>query len=580
MNSDTSETRSSVAANHWSFAGTERSLLPPLISRTFNPNCNPNIKLGIPEKIHSHGRPISLSELVCAIGIPSTKSDWLRRLMLVLVNSSLISVDRNESGEEELYFLTPSGRLLLKDHPFNIPSFAWFSFPELNRAGQFLSNSFHQSNSVPFQMAHGMSFWDFISKHDELNKGFQDRMISDSRLTISAVVNECSDIFQDLKSLVDVGVGSGTAARLIAETFPHVKCTVYDLPCVIETIPENTRVVVDSIGGDMFEYIPQLMLKVQIPEKIHSHGQPISLSELVSALGIPSTKSDCLRRLMLLLVHMDLVSIQKCENGEKDLYSLTLSGRILLKHHPFNLDPSWSWFSNPALNMAGQCLCGSFHQSNSTPFEMAHQMSLRDFLSKKDELNRQFNDLMASDSRLIMNAVVKECSDIFQGLKSLVDVGGGNGTAARLITEAFPHMKCTVYDLPHVIATIPESTHSIVDSIGGDMFQYIPPSDAIFLKSILHDWSDEDCVRILKRCKEAIPPKEDGGKVIIIDIVLGNEDDKSFELQLFFDITMMVLLGAKERTEGEWKTLFKEAGFSDYKIKRALGFRSIIELYP
>nr|DAD39712.1 TPA_asm: hypothetical protein HUJ06_014035 [Nelumbo nucifera] len=469
--------------------------------------------------------------------------------MLVLVNSSLISVDRNESGEEELYFLTPSGRLLLKDHPFNIPSFAWFSFPELNRAGQFLSNSFHQSNSVPFQMAHGMSFWDFISKHDELNKGFQDRMISDSRLTISAVVNECSDIFQDLKSLVDVGVGSGTAARLIAETFPHVKCTVYDLPCVIETIPENTRVVVDSIGGDMFEYIPQLMLKFQLGVLTdHSSVGPIfQIKPIVT---------------------------------EKDLYSLTLSGRILLKHHPFNLDPSWSWFSNPALNMAGQCLCGSFHQSNSTPFEMAHQMSLRDFLSKKDELNRQFNDLMASDSRLIMNAVVKECSDIFQGLKSLVDVGGGNGTAARLITEAFPHMKCTVYDLPHVIATIPESTHSIVDSIGGDMFQYIPPSDAIFLKSILHDWSDEDCVRILKRCKEAIPPKEDGGKVIIIDIVLGNEDDKSFELQLFFDITMMVLLGAKERTEGEWKTLFKEAGFSDYKIKRALGFRSIIELYP
>ena len=40
------------------------------------------------------------------------------------------------------------------------------------------------------------------------------------------------------------------------------------------------------------------------------------------------------------------------------------------------------------------------------------------------------------------------------------------------------------------------------------------------LQWILHDWSDENCVKILAKCKESIPSKEEGGKVIIIDMVV------------------------------------------------------------
>ncbi|KAH0639577.1 hypothetical protein KY290_036844 [Solanum tuberosum] len=68
--------------------------------------------------------------------------------------------------------------------------------------------------------------------------------------------------------------------------------------------------------------------------------------------------------------------------------------------------------------------------------------------------------------------------------------------------------------------------------VGGDMFKFIPSADAILLKWVLHDWSDEECIKILKKCKEAIPSKEKGGKVIIIDMVLMDSnlekgDDKS-----------------------------------------------------
>ncbi|KAL5730563.1 D-cysteine desulfhydrase [Ranunculus cassubicifolius] len=94
--------------------------------------------------------------------------------------------------------------------------------------------------------------------------------------------------------------------------------------------------------------------------------------------------------------------------------------------------------------------------------------------------------------------------------------------------------------------------------------------------------TDEECVKILKRCREAIPSKDDGGKVIIIDIVIDCEkgEFKSTESQLCFDILMMVVVTGKERSETEWEKLFQQAGFTSYKITHALGLRSIIEVFP
>ncbi|XLU64370.1 hypothetical protein S245_023579, partial [Arachis hypogaea] len=101
---------------------------------------------------------------------------------------------------------------------------------------------------------------------------------------------------------------------------------------------------------------------------------------------------------------------------------------------------------------------------------------------------------------------------------------------------------------------------------------------------ILHDWSDEECVKILKKCKEAIMQKS-RGKVIIIDMVVEDNDkkgyyDQSLETQLFFDMLMMMLVSGKERNKIEWSKLIVSAGFTDYKITPILGLRSIIEIYP
>lgn len=105
----------------------------------------------------------------------------------------------------------------------------------------------------------------------------------------------------------------------------------------------------------------------------------------------------------------------------------------------------------------------------------------------------------------------------------------------------------------------------------------------IYKQWILHDWNDEECVKILKSCKRAIPEKEKGGKVIIIDMVMysNKEDDNAVKTQISMDMAMLVNYAAKERSEKEWALLFNEAGFSGYKIHTKLDFtRSLIEIYP
>ncbi|KAI5019498.1 hypothetical protein ZWY2020_044386 [Hordeum vulgare] len=62
----------------------------------------------------------------------------------------------------------------------------------------------------------------------------------------------------------------------------------------------------------------------------------------------------------------------------------------------------------------------------------------------------------------------------------MVDVGGGTGVIAKAIEGAFPHVKCNVLDLPHVIAEAP--TDGEVRFVVGDMFEHIPPADAVLLK--------------------------------------------------------------------------------------------------
>ncbi|KAJ4729722.1 O-methyltransferase [Melia azedarach] len=308
----------------------------------------------------------------------------------------------------------------------------------------------------------------------------------------------------------------------------------------------------------IFNFINSMSLKcaiqLGIPDVINKHGKPMTLNELVTALPIHPTKIRCVYRLMRILIHSGFFA------GQEEGYVLTNASQLLLKDNPLSVTPFLMAMLDPILISPWQKLSTWFQNDDPTPFDTAHGMTFWDYAGHEPKLNHFFNDAMASDARLATSVVIHKCKDVFQGLNTLVDVGGGTGTVAKSIAKAFPDMECIDFDLPHAV----------------------PPADAVLLKWILHDWDDEECVKILKKCKEAITSDSKVGKVIIIDMMRENKkgDDESIETQLFFDMLMMVLVTGKERDEKEWVKLFQDAGFRDYKITPILGLRSLIEVYP
>ncbi|XP_078162229.1 trans-resveratrol di-O-methyltransferase-like [Carex rostrata] len=312
-----------------------------------------------------------------------------------------------------------------------------------------------------------------------------------------------------------------------------------------------------------------------IPNQIRTYDTHMPLHDLARAISIPPSKDPMLRRLMRVLVKKGYF-----EEPEEATYCLTPISHTLLREG-----------STTSMTSAVRMLCETmvrpmhffsdwFKVEGSSPFEMANGgKTLWEIVSEKPEINCLFNEGMADRCTQMVKGAVQQYPELFHGAKTLVDVGGGNGTTARIIAEAFPELRCTVFDLPHVIATLPES--KLFGKVAGDMFEAIPPADVVVLQNVLHDLSDEECVKILNRSKEAISKNGAGGKIIIMDIVVNMESDvpKAAETSLLFDLSMMILFNGKERDEQEWKNIFREVGYSQYKLYPTVGVGSIIELY-
>ncbi|KAM3389442.1 hypothetical protein ACQJBY_011526 [Aegilops geniculata] len=358
-----------------------------------------------------------------------------------------------------------------------------------------------------------------------------------------------------------------------------------------ELLQAEAELVRHSLG-----YLKSMALhsavKLGIPDALHRCGGAASLPDLSSSLALPCSKRPYLSRLMKMLAVEGIftaVSVDVPTAGEgagtvpSVRYGLNPVSRLLVSGSGACLSPCVLMGTSPLFLEASLRLPQWFQRDGEgePAFAMSHGESPYGAAGRDMEFNALVNEAMGSDSQFMAELVVRECGEVFTGVTSLVDVGGGNGTMATAIAKAFPHVRCSVLDLPHVVQGV-VSTHESVEFAAGDMMEYVPPADAVLLKCVLHNWSDEDCVKILIKCREAIAQGAKAGKVIIIDAVVGSpsHSQQVLEAQVLMDMQMMMLFMSKEREELNWQKIFMEAGFSHYKIQPLLGMRSIIQLYP
>lgn len=212
-------------------------------------------------------------------------------------------------------------------------------------------------------------------------------------------------------------------------------------------------------------------------------------------------------------------------------------------------------------------------QTGQPPFKHVHGEGAFEFYAKHPESSGPFNEAMTNYSMYASQAVTAAYD--FSGIGTLVDVGAGHGTLLREILRANPGLKGIAFDLPSVveggrsIATEPGMAGRFEIS-GGDFFESIPSADAHILKTIIHDWDDDQAAMILRNIHHAQKP---GGKLILVEIVI--TDGPGSPLGKLGDLNMLVIPGGQERTEEEYRTLFAKCG---YRLSRVLPTESMLSI--
>ncbi|WP_309234439.1 methyltransferase [Nocardia sp. XZ_19_385] len=286
--------------------------------------------------------------------------------------------------------------------------------------------------------------------------------------------------------------------------------------------------------------------RLGVPDRLADGPKPVdALAEAVNA------HPGALRRFLRVLAGEDLFV-----EVETDTFALTRLGSLLRTDEPGSLHHLVELMSGEAYGVWE----GASHslRTGKAAFPYIHGRPYFDWLSDHPDAARNFDQGQAQLAELRLLPLLS-CD--WSSVGSVVDVGGGNGTLLGRLLTLHPHLTGTVFDLPHVARAadpvLAEAGVSDRSSVaGGDFFSEIPAgADAYILSQILHDWPDDDAVRILGNCRDAM--QSDARVLIVEQVLTGNAGSSAAAL---LDLHMLVLLGGQERTLPQWEGLLAAAG--------------------
>ncbi|MGA8164650.1 MAG: methyltransferase [Waddliaceae bacterium] len=265
---------------------------------------------------------------------------------------------------------------------------------------------------------------------------------------------------------------------------------------------------------------------------------PSSSKNVADHISLPISSTE---KLLNALAEMEYV---RCQSG---IWDLLPKGRLLTTCHPFSLLPAQQLWREEHYEVWNHLIDSL--KTEKSAFEALYNTSWFDYLEKNPEKKVLYHRVISTYAKYDYQML---CSKIdFEQHRTVLDLGGSGGTLLFEVLSKHSHLHGILLDLPGVISLveIPPHLKHRTQLFGTDFFQPWPSFDVdcALLTRVLHDWSDENCVHLLRQASSVC------NILYIVENVLQNHNGS------LLNINMLLMTEGKERSRQDFERLFADA---------------------
>jgi hypothetical protein len=217
----------------------------------------------------------------------------------------------------------------------------------------------------------------------------------------------------------------------------------------------------------------------------------------------------------------------------------------------------------------------SYVRTGASAYHERFGRSFWDDLEAHPEIGAEFDALMGPPGHGTPEADVAITGG-WEGVRTVVDVGGGTGAMLAEVLRRWPHLRGTLVELPRTVALSAETFRAAgvdgrVTAVGQSFFDPLPAgADLYLLRKVVNNWPDPQASALLGRCAEAASP---GGRVVVLGGVAEDDAPQSLTLD-------MLLVGGRNRTVSEFRSLARDAGLEVLTVGRQKSGTFVVECRP